>query len=56
MLDKIEFPIIKNEPVLNICLFRDMDSINICFNDRNYTISDSQGIIIKNKIRAEFVP
>lgn len=53
MSDNIEFPIIKNEPVLNICLFRDMDSIDICFNDRNYTISDSQGIIIKNKINKE---
>ena len=53
MSSKIEFPIVQNQPVLNICLFRNLDSIDICFNDQNYTIQDSQGAIINNKINAE---
>ena len=53
MLSKIKFPIIQNEPVLTICLFRNLDAIDICFDDRNYTISDSQGTVINNKINAE---
>jgi stage II sporulation protein D len=50
---KFEFPIIQNQPALNICLFKNMDTIDICFNDNNYTIRDSQGKILENKINAK---
>jgi len=53
ILSKIEFPLIQNQPALNICLFRNMDSIDICFNDQNYIIQDSQGTIIDNKINTK---
>lgn len=45
-----EFPIIQNQPALNICLFKNVDAIDICFNVNNYTIRDSQGRILENKL------
>ena len=54
MLSKIEFPIIQSKPILNICLFKDIESVDICFYDRNYTISDAQATIIDNKVDKEY--
>ena len=50
MSSQFEFPIIKNEPVVNVCLFKKMENIDICFNAKNYTIQDNQGRILNRKI------
>ena len=50
MSSKFEFPIIKDQPVVNVCLFKNMNVIDICFNDQNYIIKDDQGAILNNKL------
>ena len=50
MPSKINFPIIQNNPALEICLFRNMRSVDICFNDQNYNIKDSRDVIMYNRL------
>ncbi|MEJ2543638.1 MAG: SpoIID/LytB domain-containing protein [Calditrichaceae bacterium] len=50
MSSKFEFPVIQNKSIVNICLFKHMDAVDICFDDQNYIIKDNQGTILNNKI------